>query len=279
MKRHEQFQDNPEHSVEHLKSIYSDIFTVLSPPRCGSTAFSRAFWEQPSVSYYSHEPFEVTYFLKQGMEQVYDKLLSPLDIKPLKNTGRQQTGNALVIKDMPYQIGDNFDTFLALTTKPVVVLVRDPRLSIYSRMQKKREAGQNPIYPLVETGWQLLDSQIKVMKERKVPYLVVETTDYRNEPVDMFNKLFSKLGLPFDPTMLNWKPAEGVDVDNLNGRHRHQYSRALLSNGIQPATESMPSIDDFPVEGGFRNHIEYALSIYESLKSDFSRINVIGTNK
>lgn len=265
---------NPEHSIEYLQKKYSDIYTILSPPRCGSTAFARAFWEQPSVSFYSHEPFEITYFLHQGMDDVYEKLLNPLDIDSLKNNQMQKTGNALVVKDMPYQIGDNFDKFINMSTKPVVVLIRDPRLSIYSRIQKKREAGQNPIYPLIETGWELLDSQIENMNERNIQYFIVETTDYRNNPEGIFKKLFNSLGLPFNSSMLNWRPAVGVDVDNLQGRHRHQYSRALLSDGIQPATESIPSIDQFPVEGGFRDHIEYASSIYESLKSSSRRINL-----
>ena len=49
---------------------YSDIYVIVSPPRCSSTAFARVLWQHPSVGYYSHEPFEVTYFDGAGLDGV-----------------------------------------------------------------------------------------------------------------------------------------------------------------------------------------------------------------
>ena len=57
-----------------LKNKYEHIYVIVSPPRCSSTAFSRVFWEQPSIRYYCHEPFEVTYFEGAPLNKVVNKL-------------------------------------------------------------------------------------------------------------------------------------------------------------------------------------------------------------
>ena len=51
---------------------------IVAPPRSASTAFSRVFWEQGSVAYYCHEPFEVTYFDEAPLGEVVAKLEAPL---------------------------------------------------------------------------------------------------------------------------------------------------------------------------------------------------------
>jgi hypothetical protein len=258
--------------IEALHKVYSDVYVVLSPPRCVSTAFSRSFWEQPSVGYYSHEPFETTYFLNDGLNVVFNKLMDPLDVRPLKKSTAQPTGNAIVVKEMPYQVGDNFPLLLEMATKPLTILIRDPRLSIYSRMTRRREAGRDPLYPLVETGWELLEKQMRIIEEQKIPHVIVETSDFRRYPKSILSQVFTELGLPIEDSMLDWKSAHGVNIDNLSGRHQNQYERALESVGIQPPTEEVPTLDMFPVEGGFRDHIPYAMAIYEELAKKQQRV-------
>ena len=63
-----------------IRARHSAVYVIVSPPRCGSTAFARVFWEHPSVRYYSHEPFEVTYYRKEGLAEVAAKLAAPLDL-------------------------------------------------------------------------------------------------------------------------------------------------------------------------------------------------------
>ena len=111
---------------------YGDIYVIVSPPRCSSTAFARVFWEQPSVRYYSHEPFEGMYFTGQDLNYVINNLRNPLDLQDIKNNSRNYPGNNLVIKEMPYQVGQNFTRLISLTRKPVVFLTRDPRQNIAS---------------------------------------------------------------------------------------------------------------------------------------------------
>lgn len=253
---------------------YTDIYVIVSPPRCSSTAFARVFWEQPEVRYYSHEPFEGTYFLGEDLAYVIDNLREPLDLTRIKNFSSHGLGNSLVVKEMPYQAGENFSLLISLTRKPVVFLTRDPRLNIASRMAKKTEVGDNPLFPHVETGWELIAGQIKTCKEQGIPYLIVDARDFRNHPEVVFKQVFSKMGLPFHRGMLSWQACPEVEIDNLNGQHDHLYQQVLSSTGILADTESIPPLDSFPRENGYRDHVRACLRIYDRLLASSARIRV-----
>jgi len=245
------------------RARFSEVFVVVSPPRCSSTAFARVFWEQPSVRYYCHEPFEVTYYEGQGVDAVAAKLESPLDLAPLKSTQGSAEARALVIKEMPYQVGDRFPMLAALTSRPIVFLMRDPRLNIASRMARKVQVGDDPLFPQVESGWELWQSQIEWCRDHDVPHLLVDSGDFRSQPADIFPQVFDQLGLPFSPTMLEWQPCPEVELDNLGGKHRHLYGSVLASAGMLPDTTPIPSLEHFPAEKGWRRHVEDCLAIYE----------------
>ena len=117
-----------------LKKMFENIYVIVSPPRCSSTAFSRVFWEQPSIRYYSHEPFEVTYFDDATLDDVVEKLKHPLDLLPIKSYKPSEQSSSLVIKEMPYQVGSNFELLISLSEHPIMFLIRDPRLNVLSRI-------------------------------------------------------------------------------------------------------------------------------------------------
>ena len=75
-----------ESKFDLIRERYDDIYVIVSPPRCSSTAFARVYWEQPSIRYYTHEPFEGTYFLNQDLDHVLDNLRMPLDLQDIKPT-------------------------------------------------------------------------------------------------------------------------------------------------------------------------------------------------
>lgn len=255
-----------------IRNHYSDVYVIVSPPRCSSTAFSRVFWEQPSVRYYSHEPFEVTYYDGLGLQDVANKLIEPLDLMMLKQTSADPQANALVIKEMPYQAGPNFPLLMELATHPVVFLMRDPRLNIASRIAKKQEAGQDPNFPLIETGWELLFNQIKYCRDENITHFIVDSQDFRNCPVEVFTKLFTALSLPFSMELLRWRSCAEVNLDNLAGHHSHLYEKVLGSTGLQPDRLPVPPIDSFPAQ--WQAHIEACLDIYRSLRRLPERISV-----
>ncbi len=258
---------------EPVSLCYEKIYLIVSPPRCGSTAFARMFWEQPIIGNYSHEPFEVAYFDGQDLKEVQKKLLRPLDLLPIKHTPAASDANHLVIKEMPYQVGDHFPQLANLVTPPIFFLIRDPRLNVYSRMLKKEEVGDSPIFPLVESGWELLAAQIKLCADLNIPYHVIDAADFRNRPAEIFRRVFARLDLPFSMEMLIWRSSEEVDLDNLNGRHRHLYEQVLRSESMQPEDESIPPMTVFPETDGFRAHVYSCIDIYRELLADPNRIS------
>lgn len=251
---------------------YSEIYAIVSPPRCSSTAFARMFWEQPSVRYYCHEPFETTYYLAEGLEEVRDKFAEPLDLTSLDRVEVGAAADALVVKEMPYQAGSNFPLLAAIARKPIIFLMRDPRLSIASRMRKKVEVGDDPDFPKIESGWQLWENQIKWCEEQGIEHVLVDSGDFREQPLQVFKRVFERLGLPFNPQMLEWQAQPQVELDNLGGRHRHLYNAVLSSTGIRAEPARAPDLLDFPREDGWREHVERCLEIYRNRRETPARI-------
>ncbi len=259
---------------DSLLGKYNKLYFISSPPRCGSTAFARVFWEHPSVHYYSHEPFEVTYYDGKPLEAVHEKLSHPLDIVPVKNGPTEEGASSLVIKEMPYQVGENFALAASWARQPIIFLIRDPRLNIHSRIMKKKETGDSIFFPLQETGWELIQKQIVYCDQNNIDYLIVDALDFRNHPSLIFPQVFEKLGLSFSDEMLNWKSAAHIEIDNLDGSHSHLYRKVLSSKGIYPADEPLPDLNDFPEEKGIRAHVSMCMDIYQQLSENSRRLTV-----
>ncbi|HXE44239.1 MAG TPA: hypothetical protein VN635_03480, partial [Conexibacter sp.] len=129
--------------VTSIRARHSEVLVVLAPPRTASTALARILWNHTRVGWYSHEPFEPTYYRDAPAEQAFDLLDGPAPIAEL-NPSRAggPSGTDLVVKEMTFQVGDAFPLLAALATRPIVVLIRDPRLTIASRMKVLRRSGR-----------------------------------------------------------------------------------------------------------------------------------------
>jgi hypothetical protein len=251
-----------------LGDLYQDIILIVSPPRCSSTALARVFWEHPKVRYYSHEPFETRYYQNEGLEEVTAKLRFPLDLgkNRVKRNLNAAAEGTLVIKEMPYQVGKHFKHLLKLVTRPVIFLMRDPRLNIASRMKKKLEVGQPAHFPTIETGWEMLQAHIQTCESLGRDFILVDSHDFRNHPEYVLKKLFSVLKMPFNSQQTTWKSDPKVDLDNLGGQHSHLYDEVLGSSSLLPDVERIPSMETFPLEDGFRYHVQECLQIYRRLR-------------
>ncbi len=173
---------------------------------------------------------------------------------------------------MTFQVGHEFSFLASLTKKPIIFLIRDPRLSILSRIKKLIEAKEEPEFSLLESGWVSLNYQIEQCKKNNTSYLIVDSKSFRNYSEIVFKKLFNKIEMDFSSTMLHWKPAENLILGNLGDKQKHWYQRILESTGIQIENEPVPEINLFPETNGFRDHIKKCLEIYENLHKD---VNIV----
>lgn len=260
--------------LETLRARHARVHVIVSPPRCGSTAFARVFWEHPTVRYYCHEPFEVTYYQQAGLDAVAEKLAAPLDLAALGATVSADA-TSLVLKEMPYQVGDRFALLARMATPPLLFLIRDPRLNIASRIARKEEVGDSPFFPQIETGWTLIAEQVAYCRAHAIPYRIVEARDFRNAPLHLFPHVFAAFGLSFSPDMIEWEPYPEIDLDNLEGEHTHLYRRVLASSGLQRATEPVPALDAFPEAHGVRAHVAACLEVYDRLQYDSNRLRPV----
>lgn len=258
--------------LEAVRARYPEIYAIVSPPRCCSTALARVFWEHPKIAYYCHEPFEVTYYRDASLDDVARQLLEPLALAKISCRLAASTAEALLVKEMPYQVGACFPLLTSLATAPLVFLLRDPRLNVASRIKKKLEVGDSPFFPLEETGWELLRRQVDECDRSSIPYVIVHSADVRNRPLAVLPELFARLGLEFDERLISWQACEDVEIDNLGGDHSHLYRSVLASTGLRPETAEPPPVEDFPTEGGLREHLVRCLEIYEELSSSPARI-------
>lgn len=241
--------------LDELAQAYDNIYIILSPPRCASTALARIFWEHEASRCYVHEPFDLCYHRQEPLARAIEALNDPLVIRP--------TGRNLIIKGMTFQVGEHFPTFARLTTRPILFLIRDPRLSIRSRMRKRRQGEQDPIYPQNESGWHDLEAQIEHCDAHGIPYAILETASFRNDPETLLPLLCQRLGLSFSPALLRWQPVEELAIGHLGSEQTHWYRRVLESRGIEPAVTPPPPVASFPA--AFQPHVRECLAIYERL--------------
>ncbi len=234
------------------------MFVIVAPPRCSSTALARDFWEHPSVGASLHEPFDLIYHRNDGVDDVLAAFARPIAL--------HDSGTSLIIKEMTFQVGDDFHLLVELTRKPIIFMVRDPRLSTASRMRKLKEGDQDPVFPQRESGWDDLRRQIRACKNDGVPYLIVDSTTFRNHSEIVIPNLFARLGLTFTPDMLAWSGRADLHLGNLDAEQNHWYSRVLASTGVEPAIATPQAIEDFPAE--LQSHLRECLEAYRGLLQD-----------
>jgi hypothetical protein len=256
---------------ENMRRKYQEIYVVIAPPRCSSTAFARVFWEHPDINFYCHEPFDQIYYKHASLIDVLKTLDSPLDLEPIKRQASIQH-HRLVVKEMTFQVGEYFPVLQSLATQPLVFLIRNPLLSIQSRMQKLQEGGNDPLFPYRESGWGDLLAQVMQCRQLQIPYLIVDSADFRNFPSAILQKVFIRLGLSFAESLLRWQSLTGIALGKLDGEQAHWYQRVLSSTSIEPANEPVPEITSFPERGNFREHVCECLRTYELLREDPRRI-------
>lgn len=271
---HDELEDQQlQQFLAQIAKEYQDIYILLAPPRSASTAIARAFWQHPKILAYCHEPFDVAYRRHFQLRDI------PLSFRQAIQTSTAMQDDiderdSLFIKEMTFQVGPYFPLLFSLTKQPLLFVIRNPLLSIASRMRKLQEGEQNALFPFIEMGWSDLLQQVTYCWEHHIPYIIVDSNDFRANPQAMTLVICERLGLRFVTKMLTWRPLTEKSLGNLGGEQDHWYQRVLTSTGVQPATEEVPSLSAFPEAEGFRKCIEICLNIYHSLLKDENRLVV-----
>jgi hypothetical protein len=250
--------------LEAVRERHGEVLAIVAPPRTASTALARVLWNHPDVGFYSHEPFEPTWYRGEGPEVAIELLEAPV---PVAELGGRGSGRALVVKEMTFQVGDAFALLAQLATRPIVFMIRDPRLSIASRMRVLRASGRPEVFPLRESGWEDLERQLAHVRAQGIEHMVVESTGLRAVPSRVVPPIFAALGLSYSPELLTWESSGATGLSAVSGANDPFYERVLASGGLEAPQEDVPSLDRFPEQDGFRAHVAECVARYEALRA------------
>jgi hypothetical protein len=250
---------------DRLRERHGEVYAIVAPPRTASTALARILWNHAQVGFYSHEPFEPTWYEHAPLERAAELLAAPARVTELGGRG---SGRALVVKEMTFQVGDAFPLLATLTTRPIVFVIRDPRLTIASRMRVLRRSNRPEVFPLRESGWDDLARQLEHVRRERIPHVIVDSGDLRRAPEAVVPPLLARLGLTYAPELLSWASSEATGLSAVSGGDDPFYQRVLDSRGLEPPAETVPDLGHFPVEGGLRRHVGECVERYEALRAE-----------
>lgn len=250
--------------LRRVRERHGEVLVIVAPPRTASTALARILWNHPDVGFYSHEPFEPTYYRDAPLADAASLLETPAPVGELGGAGG--SGTTLVVKEMTFQVGDAFPLLAELATRPIVFLVRDPRLSIASRMRVLERAGRPAVFPLRESGWDDFEHQLAHVRAAGIEHLIVDSTHLRAMPTRAAPLILERLGLTYAPELLTWQASSATGLSAVSGADDPFYQRVLESGGLQAPAEDVPSLDAFPETDGFRAHVAECVARYEALR-------------
>jgi hypothetical protein len=255
--------------LRRVRERHGEVLLIVAPPRTASTALARILWNHPAVGFYSHEPFEPTYYRGEPASAAADLLEAPApiaELNPARAGTGAATGSALLVKEMTFQVGNDFPLLAELATRPVVFLIRDPRLCVASRMAVLRKAGRSELFPLRESGWADLERQLSHVRATEIPHLVVDSSDLRAAPERVVPRILERLGLEYSAELLSWESSRATGLSAVSGSDDPFYRRVLESGGIERPDERIPDLTEFPESDGFRAHVADCLARYEALR-------------
>lgn len=251
-----------------LRARYEPVAVILSPPRSGSTVLARSLWQHHAFRYYLHEPFDRAYHDGSCRDGPVLSAETVLDRAGLGgHRERPPGGPGIVVKEMTFQAAGQMSGLLRAATLPVILLVRDPRLTVASRMTRREQDGLPARFPAREAGWRDLDAARRDLHASGADYVIVDISDLRRHPADVLAALCERLGLAFDPGMLSWPAVSGLRLGNLGGRQDRWYERVLSSTGFQPPDEPVPGAAYFR-DGQMLDVVDECLGAYQEAMAD-----------
>lgn len=124
---------------EKLKKLVEaerlEIYIIIAPPRANSSVIEHALGNSPDVEHECHEPFLMArhkgFDPDHGYKQIYECIGG-------QNFEDSEERTSIIVKEMSHWIGKNeeYKRLALLTTKPILALIRNPLLTVESRIRR-----------------------------------------------------------------------------------------------------------------------------------------------
>ena len=272
---------------------------VVAMPRTGSTLMGILFLFASDDSgrhryrRYLHEPSAPVYWSGADVSSIARFLSPPLGPRDIVQESAYQFAHPRIAK-----------WFLSRARRPVIFTIRHPQLSWPSRWrvmldQLVAERPGNHAVPAARTALTRRDfsamgdflirsvrpadngffsfvSLIQMCIDEGIEFAIVDNTRFRNDPERTMRGLCVRLGIEYDPAMVDWTTLEPV-LDRvvmsdlaLGDEYQWYYSRTLGSHrGILPETSELLDPEAFPGQlrgaGGPHLTIDEAVTWYRLL--------------
>ncbi|MDQ3910669.1 MAG: sulfotransferase family protein [Actinomycetota bacterium] len=224
-------------------------------PRSISTAFERVFVERGDFKVF-HEPFSASYYYsterrsdrfageepkaEYGYAEVLARILSPSE-KPVFFKDMAYHAASLLSRDFAARFANTF-------------IIRDPRFVLVSLYKFW------PDFTFEESGYERLHDLFQYATEEGQKAVVVDATDFLNDPEGIVAAYCETLGIPFVPEALSWEPREVPEWQIWSEWHED----AEKSTGIKrQLVEQKPEIPE-----GLEEVYSRCLPYYEALHAE-----------
>lgn len=250
-----------------------DVHIILGPARSGTTMLAMALTGSSGVGYYAHEPFETMYYEKDDKSIGYERMSQALPINMLRIEKGRSRSDRLLVKEMTFQIHSIYEEFISLSQYPIIFHVRNPLITMESRLRMKKLMGLNPHFPLYETGWTHIFEQIETCQKIRKDYIIADMDDLLEYPGRVTKEICQRSNLPWSAELLQWNLYQETNFDPM-GHHSKLYEKVIASKGIQKKRNREITLENFNDRPDVQNYLAITLEKYQQLLSDPHKICV-----
>lgn len=230
---------------------------MWSGPRNLSTALMRSFAQRADCQVWD-EPFYAAYLVQTGLDHpmrdeiIADGVSDPAQVIRRCTDKPGKPASLFFQKHMTHHMTPNID-LAWMDTVDHAFLIRAPNRVLASYARKRQSITPEDLGYAKQR--ELFE---RVCDKRGEAPAVIDSTDLRCAPRQMLEQLCNKIGIGFDPAMLDWKPGPAKE-DGVWGRH--WYANIWKSTCFAPpdkAAENLP--------GALQKIHEVVLKDYEFIK-------------
>jgi len=223
-------------------------------PRSVSTAFERVFVERGDFKVF-HEPFSASYYY--SLERRSDRFAGE---EPQKEYGYTKvlaqilapSEKPIFVKDMAYHVAGFMTPEFAATFRNTFI-IREPRYVLASLHKMW------PDFTFEEAGYEKLHHLFQYTLEAGQEPVVIDASDFSENPESIVAAYCKKLGIPFMPEALSWEPREVPEWKMWNSWHQE----AQKSTGISKVSGKEVTLSE-ELEEVYRRCLPY----YEALRGE-----------